>query len=81
MIHPGDVIREAEYRKKELERERALRRSEVGDLGALSGHKSDLRDTYYRQLAKVGRQMCTQGFDLGCTLESHALAHSPAATN
>jgi hypothetical protein len=74
MINPGDVIREAEFRKRELEREVASRQAGAGDSERAHG----IRDTYYRQLVKIGRRMCDQGVALGCTLESHALDRQPS---
>lgn len=79
MMHAGDVIREAEYRKRELEREVALYPAGASRSGALSEPKSSLRDRYYRQLGSVGRRMCAQGLSLGCTIESHALDRLPTA--
>ena len=79
MIHPGQVVREAEFRKRELERQLAHRQAGVRCLASVSGQEPGLRDAYYRQLGRIGQRICAQGLELGCALESHALARRSGA--
>jgi hypothetical protein len=72
MLHSGDVIREAEFQRRELERALAQRQARVDALGWQPRHKPSLRDTYYRRLASLGRRVCGLGLTVGCTLEAHA---------
>jgi hypothetical protein len=72
MLHPGDVIREMEFRSREMERALARRqaRPHVPPRGSHQG--SRLRNSYYRQLASLGRRACALGLGLGCALETRA---------
>ena len=75
MLHPGDVIRETEFRKKEQSRALAWRQAHaVHRLGSRPRNKPDFRDIYYRQLSGLGRRTCALGLTVGCTLEARAAA-------
>jgi hypothetical protein len=80
MIHPGDVIREAERRQRERERSLAQHQARADTLSPRPRRRGpSLRDAYYLRLAGVGRWTCALGLALGCALETQALGRRRAA--
>jgi hypothetical protein len=79
MIHPGDVIREAERRQRERERSLAQQQARADALSPRPRYRSSLRDAYYLRLAGIGRWTCALGMALGCALETQALGRRRAA--
>jgi hypothetical protein len=79
MIHPGDVIREAERRQRERERSLAQHQARTDTLSPRPRHRPGLRDAYYLRLAGIGRWACALGMALGCALETQALGRRRAA--
>jgi hypothetical protein len=82
MIQPGEVVREAEFRKRELEASLVRQqRHSLPQQGWRTGNRREqLRDIYYRQLASVAGRGCALGLTVGCTLEARAIASRRAAS-